>query len=323
MRRLASDVPEADLIRTRPRKPRRRTGNDATPAPSLVPKLPGPRRRGEAAAKPKVKTIRALARGVQVLRLIQTSAGMSLNDMHRETGLSRATLLRILVTLQEQGLIWQRIVDNAYLASYSLQENARHLDNVSHLVEVASPILADLTRRVDWPSILAVPRLDHMEVIETNSPRSYFHHIPLGPIGFQINMLMSATGRAYLAFCSNAEREVVLSRLRHSPRPGNAVAKDLAWVEKVLAEVRNRGYAMRDPRFGGDFDRLRRQWDDGRDSIAVPIIVNKRVLGVINLTWIQKVATRPQIVEAHLESLLVASDAIAKLLAKDTRNKAK
>lgn len=258
-----------------------------------------------------VKSIRALARGIEVLQLIQAAGGMSLGDIHRETGLAKATLLRILLTFQEEGLIWQRIIDKAYLPSYSLQQRARHLDDVSHLVEVSSPILADLTSRIDWPSILAVARLDYMEVIETNSPKSYFHHIPLGPVGFQINMLMSATGKAYLAHCPETERAAILARLRHSQRLGNAGARNIAWVEKVLSETRVLGYGIRDPRFGGDFDAPRRQRDDGRDSIAVPIMFGERVFGCINLTWIQKVISRKQIVDAHLPALLDASRTIA------------
>jgi IclR family transcriptional regulator, mhp operon transcriptional activator len=265
--------------------------------------------------KTKVKTIRALSRGLEVLQIVQSAAGMSLNDIHRDTGLPKATLLRILHTLRGEGLIWQRIVDNAYLASYSLQENARHLDDTSHLVEVASPVLAELTRRVDWPSVLAVPRLDHMEVIETNSPRSYFDHIPLGPIGFQINMLMSATGRAYLAFCSETERAAILSRLKRSDRIGNQVARDEAWVTRILAATRKRGYGARDPRFGGDFDRPRRDRDDGRDSIAVPVVVEGRVRGVINLTWIQRVTTQAAIVKSHLGALDEAARMVAARLA--------
>jgi IclR family mhp operon transcriptional activator len=265
-------------------------------------------------SRPKVKTIRALSRGLDVLGHIQASGGLSLADIHRRTGLPKATLLRILLTLQDGGLIWQRIVDDAWLSSYTPHERARQLDDVAYLLEVASPILADMTRRVDWPSILAVPRLDHMEVIETNSPRSYFHHIPLGPVGFQINMLLSATGRAYLGFCPEAERAAALARLRRSERPGDALARNEAWVERTLAATRQQGFGARSPRFGGDFDRPRSEWDDGRNSIAVPILLNGRVPGVINLTWIKKVATARQVVEAHLPTLKAAAAAIAERL---------
>lgn len=278
------------------------------------------RRKDENTAAPRrgVKTIRSLQRGLEVLQLVQAYSGVSLRDIHRETGLPKATLLRVLLTLQQAGLVWQRVADSAYLASYSLKENARHLDNAAHLVEVASPVLVELTRKVDWPSILAVPRLDYMEVIETNSPRSYFHHIPLGPVGFQINMLMSATGRAYLAFCSDGERVAILARLRASARQGNAVAGNRAWIEKVLNRTREQGFGLRDERFGGNFDKPRKVYDDNRNSIAVPIVVGERIPGVINLTWIRHVATEQQIIAKHLSALKAAASNIAVQLADAT-----
>jgi IclR family mhp operon transcriptional activator len=59
-------------------------------------------------------------------------------------------------------------------------------------------------------------------------------------------MIVSAPGRAYLAFCSDRERAAVLSRLRHSQRPGDAAAKDEAFVKRVLSATRRRGYGVRD-----------------------------------------------------------------------------
>ena len=80
-------------------------------------------------SRPRVKTIRAVTRAVEVLQIVQASGGVSLNDIHRELGLPKATLLRILLNLQDAGLVWQR-----------------------------------MTRRVDWPSILAVPRVAFVQV---------------------------------------------------------------------------------------------------------------------------------------------------------------
>ena len=36
--------------------------------------------------RPRVKTIRAVARAVEVLQIVQASGGVSLNDIHRELG---------------------------------------------------------------------------------------------------------------------------------------------------------------------------------------------------------------------------------------------
>ncbi len=70
----------------------------------------------------KVKTIHALSRGLDVLRALQAMRAASLHDLHRSTGLSKSTLTRILHTLHGRGMVWQRMVDGAYLPSHSLHQ---------------------------------------------------------------------------------------------------------------------------------------------------------------------------------------------------------
>src|SRR5664279_6055869 len=190
----------------------------------------------------KVKTIRALDRGLEVLTHLHKARAASLHDLFLATSRPKATLTRLIVTLEKRGMVWQRLADGAYMASHTLQPRAPQLSDENYLVEVASPVMERLCRKVNWPSVLAVPRLDHMSVIETNRPKSYFSHIPLGPIGFRINMLRSATGRAYIAFCSEAERSAVLQRLRSSNEPGNFMARKATMVERLLGETRRLGY---------------------------------------------------------------------------------
>lgn len=262
----------------------------------------------------KVKTIRALERGLEVLRVLQSSRAASLHDLHRSTGLDKATLTRIIATLETQGLIWQRLVDGAFLPSQIVQERELSLRDEDRLVEIASPIMEKLCKKIDWPSILAVPRLDHMEVVETNSPKSYFHHIPLGPIGFRVKILRSATGRAYITFCSESERQATLARLVESSEPGNFLSRSPAAVEQLLAETRELGYGVRFPDFGGDYNDSRGAVNDGRNSIAVPIFVGEDVIAGLNLTWISKVATVEKIVQSNLGFLQDAAAQISQRL---------
>lgn len=259
----------------------------------------------------KVKTIRALDRGLEVLGYLHTARNASLHDLYLATGLPKATLTRILATLKERGLVWQRLADGAFMASHTYQPRPPQINDENFLVEVASPILGRLCQKVNWPSILAVPRLDHMEVIETNSPKSYFSHIPLGPVGFRINILRSATGRAYIAFCSEAERKAVLLRLAASNEHGNFMANQPELVQRILDDTRRKGYGVRADDFGGHFDKTRRESDDQRDSIAVPVWAGDEVVAIINLTWMHKVATVPQIVKKHLPQLVQASKEIS------------
>lgn len=258
-----------------------------------------------------VKIIRALNRGLDVLQIIHASKAVSLQDLHRATGLPKPTLLRILKTLMGRQLVWQRIADGAYVAGYTFSARASaSVDEEAHLAEAAAPVLADLGKRVRWPSVLAVPRLDHMAVIETNRPISYFRYILRAPLGFRINMLRSASGRTYLAFCSEEERGAIVARLANSSRPGDTLARNPARLDRILAEARDCGYGTRDPDFGGNYDEPRSRINDGRNSIAVPILAHQDIVGCINLTWIAKVAAVKVMAERFLPELQEAAKSI-------------
>lgn len=263
---------------------------------------------------PNVKSIRSLARGLDVLRLLQRSGALSLADLHRLSGLPKATLLRILKTLTEQGVVWQRMADNAYIASYSLSTLAQAIDRETELVEAASPILDRLSREVSWPSVLAAPRLTHMEVLETNASRTRVAEVPLGPVGFQINMLRSASGRAYLAACADNVREATLDRLRLSQRRGDRVVHLPGYVDRLLTETRTRGFGLRDPDFGGDFDLGRSEADDARDSLGVAIRAGADVPGVINITWARRIFDRDAAIAAFAAPLTEAARDIGRVL---------
>lgn len=257
----------------------------------------------------KVKPIHALARGLEVLQALRDMRAATLHDLYVQTGFPKASLTRILYTLHRQGLVWQRIIDGAYLPSHAVQSRTR-LDDAAWLVEIASPVLERLCEKVQWPATLSVPRLDHVEVIETNAPRAYFDDIRLGPIGFRVNVLLAASGRAYLAFCPDQEREAVLRRLRDKDQPGHRRAWDSAWIRRVVTTTRRRGYSVRDPDFGGDYDRPRREIDDGRHSIAMPVMVNQQVIGCINISWRTRVVGLKAMVEHHLKDLQEAVAAV-------------
>ena len=262
---------------------------------------------------PSVKSIRALERGLNVLQALQTGPGAGLKDLHVITGLPKATLLRILRTLAERNLVWQRMADGAYLpSSRSAQPKG---DDASRLVEVASPIMARLCERVNWPSVLAVRRGVQMEVIETNRPRSHVSHLPLGPVGARISMLLTSTGRAYLSFCTREEREEILAALQSEPSPEAVLARDAVWVARVVAQTQAQGYGQRDPTIAGEGIGQKLMADDGRNSISVPIIVAGQVVASLNLTWTRRATTTSQIVAEHLEDLRAAAAETALRLA--------
>ena len=75
-----------------------------------------------------VKIVRALNRGLDVLQAIQSANATSLHDLHLTTSLPKPTLLRILKTLVGRELVWQRLADGAYVASYTFSKRAGAID---------------------------------------------------------------------------------------------------------------------------------------------------------------------------------------------------
>lgn len=172
----------------------------------------------------RVKTVRALERGLDVLIEVQTRKAASLHELHLATGLPKATLLRMLVTLGQKGLVWQRLADGAYLPHVDRVERAP-VTSSSHIAEIASPHMKALSTRVAWPSVLAAPRLDHMEILETNSPLFKLDSAILGPVGVKLSYIHTATGRAYLSACGDAERDSIIDRLRPRNPPEGSEAE--------------------------------------------------------------------------------------------------
>ena len=201
------------------------------------------------------------------------------------------------------------MVDGAFLPSHT--QRRLEPDDDAWLVELASPVLDDLSRRLQWPSVLAVPRLDYMETLETNSSRTYFDALPPRPRGFRVNMLGSASGRAYLAFCSRQEFDAVIARLRHKDvrgarpgvrRRGPAPARGRPPASAATASA-PRTSAATTP---GPAPR----WTTAGSRSRCRCVLEDRVVATINLTWRRQVMSTTGMVQRHLDDLRAAVAAV-------------
>jgi IclR family mhp operon transcriptional activator len=253
------------------------------------------------------ETVRSLERGLQVLQVLQANPISSLHGIHQQTGISKPALLRILHTLEKSGFVTRRLADGHYRISSNLTLLARKRDQYEAVAEAAAPVLDRLCRKVSWPSDLMVPAGDHMEVRESSRMVTpvYFAH---QRVGTPINWVLSAVGRAYLAFCPEKERERILVLLRESDKAENRLARDTKRFDRILAATRSKGYAIRDPSFiGGAYGS---QVPDGLAGIAVPLLGRNRVHGVINIIWVKAAKSVDDMVRDHLADLQAAADEI-------------
>lgn len=263
-------------------------------------------------------TVRSLERGLEVLRVIERRGAATPTMLHAETHLPKPTLTRLLRTLEIKGFVWRSIADGCWRLALQRHGAADMPASAHRLAAVAGPVLDDLCEIVRWPSDVSFRQRTFMQLCETSRRRAYFTLNRL-EIGYRINMLLSAPGRAYLAYCPDRERAALLKKLSRDPGIGAELLGKPREFERLLDTTRQRGYAVRDPKWGGDYRRPREEFDDGLAAIAVPILGRNRVIGCVNIVWIARILTVDRIVSAHVQQLQSAAARIAELV--DTESK--
>ncbi|MEH6825576.1 MAG: helix-turn-helix domain-containing protein [Motiliproteus sp.] len=250
--------------------------------------------------------IRALARGLQVIEYLQTQPPVSLADLHKGTGLPKVTLLRILNTLQDEGWVYRGIGDDRYRLSYNLHHLGDNLMAKDALAEAAGPILDALQADVLWPSDVAIRKGLVMEIVETTRKKQAVV-VNRESIGVELEILRSAVGHAYFAYCSDTEQEEILERLALQPGEQGLLAKDQGWIEALLQGVRLRGFGQRDahslPTPAGALC-----------GIAVPVFVDLKVKACINIVWPEGAVAADQVENSFYPRLRAAADQLSEVL---------
>ena len=204
--------------------------------------------------------IRSISRGLAVLRAMNARMHSTLADLHRDTGLPKPTVFRILETLRDEGYV--REVDAR--GSYQLTGKVRDLsDGCSErllIVDAAIPCMIRTTRRIKWPLGLSTLDGDRMAVRYSTMPYSPLAYLPT-TYGRRHAMAQSSVGLAYLAFCSEPERRFLL--------PEGASAE----LQAILDATRDRGYAVRQPTA---------EWESA--TCAVPVAEDGELLAVLSMT---------------------------------------
>ena len=260
-------------------------------------------------------TLRGLERGLQVLDALSISSGMTLRELHCNTNLPKPTLLRILATLEARGYVRRRIADGVWRRSARRSETGS-LQGL--LLDVGSSVLDDLCLKLRWPSDLAVYDEGSMMIIETTRKKSpYF--INWTGVGYRIPMLQTGLGRAWLSYCSDEERETILSDLRLSSSPFDRAANNAQLIDQLIAETRAQGYGTRVQGFT-----LRKIGEEKTDSFAVPVIARDRIVGCMNVTWLvsaldQNTAVSRYLGEVQAAAAKIGSEIDAKFSLKTAR----
>jgi IclR family mhp operon transcriptional activator len=245
------------------------------------------------------ETLRGLDRGLQVLDALDAANGLSLRQLHRITGLPKPTLLRILATLENHGYARRRLADGSWCRSArrGANPNAALLES---LLDVGGDALDELCRRIVWPSDLAVYDRGAMTVLETTRRKTPFV-VHMTGIGYRVPMLQTGLGRAWIAFCSDEEREGILAELAASESPFDRAARDSVFINAIVTETREQGYGTRAAGF------TLRGAAERTDGVAVPVMMRGRIIACISLVWLVSALDRATAIARYLPDVKAAA----------------
>lgn len=226
--------------------------------------------------------VQSLERGLAVIRAFSRDRPrLTLSDVARETGMTRAAARRFLLTLEHLGYVSSdgRLfslrpsvlqLGYAYLSSFSLAEIAQ-----DHLEALAEQLHESCSASVlDGDDIVYVARASTNRIMTIGLA-----------VGARLPAYCTSMGRVLLAAMDDEQIDAYLSRADLQARTFQTIT-DPARLREELLRVREQGWCLLD-----------QELEDGVRSIAVPVHdAEDRVVAAINTS---AHATRVQLEELH------------------------
>jgi IclR family pca regulon transcriptional regulator len=245
--------------------------------------------------------VKSLERGLAVIRALGAAGpGRTLSDVAHDTGLTRASARRFLLTLEQLGYV--RSHDRRFtLTPRALDLGYAFLSSLT-LPQIAQPHLRELVERVHESSSVSV--LDGSDVVYVaREPTQRIMTVAIA-VGTRFPAYATSMGRVLLAGLEAAALSAFLDRAELKPLTASTV-RSKGDLRRELDRVRAQGWALVD-----------QELEDGLRSIAVPIHEpGGTVAAAINLSTHASRRTARTIRSELLPPLREAADAIERDLA--------
>ncbi|MCY1356227.1 Pca regulon regulatory protein [compost metagenome] len=263
-------------------------------------------------SKPSFKPVEAVARALKVLRVVNEEKQATVASIHKQTGLDKATIVRMLETLNHEGYVTKDPERAVYSVTARTLLLSQGYDKSRWVAGIAEPSLARFRNAIGWPSDIALFDFDAMVVVQTSrgsGPLS-FNRQP----GFRSPMLVTSIGIAYLAFCADEEREQIIERLAATPGDWNRLAHEPARLAKLLDQVRKDGFAVMSDEYSSNVF-ASNVW-----AIGVPVMHEGKLFGTMNIMLLKSAVDLADARKNLLAPLQDAAAEIARNLAESQRH---
>jgi IclR family pca regulon transcriptional regulator len=211
----------------------------------------------------------SLARGLEVIESFEGhTEGQTVADIARGTGLSRAAVRRLLITLEQLG--YAEYTGRVYrLKTRVLKLGFSYLTSTS-LPTIAQPILERITEAVHESSSLSILDGDEIVYLARSSAKRVMS-VGLS-VGSRLPAYCTSMGRVLLAALPEDELTAYLDRVNLQALTPKTVT-DRGLLHEIICRVRSQDFALTDE-----------ELELGLRSVAVPVRTRQhRTLAAINV----------------------------------------
>lgn len=254
----------------------------------------------KSASESKGQSVRSLARGLAILRYINKVGDVRPGEIAKALDIPRPTVYRLLETLEELGYVAFSATSNYVRVTRFAAALGDGYALTTEISQAAGPLFAEYAKQLVWPLDLTVYHNAAMVIQETTHGRSPLS-IDRGMTGYKLPVLRTSAGRAYLAFCPDEERELILDHLRRLGKEEDQPFLEPRWLLPMIEDTRSRGLAIRD---SGEFR-------SETASLAVAIQVDGSILGCVSLIWIRSAMSTRKALDEFSAPLLEIAEKIS------------
>ncbi len=247
--------------------------------------------------------IRAISRGISVIQAINRGHSLTMMEIAKTSKVPYPTACRIVQTLLLEGMIEREPARKRYRATALVQSLASGFQDDEQIVAVARPHIVALCEKLLWPISLTTRVGPHMMVRDSTHARTSLTLANYYP-GFTLPLMECSTGQAYMAHCSDIERDTLLDGLKQIDGTAERMAELLLANDSLLRQIRAQGYAT--------FARNRYTDTPGKtSSIAIPIFKGEQVAGAIALIFFAVAMSMDKAIKQFVEPLTATAAAIS------------
>ena len=263
-------------------------------------------------SKPSFKPVEAAARALKVLRVVNEEKQATVASIHRQTGLDKATIVRMLETLHHEGYVTKDPERAVYSVTARTLLLSQGYDKSRWVAGIAETTLARFRNVIGWPSDIALFDFDAMVVVQTSrgsGPLS-FNRQP----GFRSPMLVTSIGITYLAFCEEDERQRIIKLLASTPGDWNQLAHEPERLNRLLEQVRQDSFAVMSDEYSSNVF-ASNVW-----AIGVPVMHDGKLFATMNVMLLRSAVSLAEARKTLLPPLQEAAAEIARNLAESQRH---